>query len=847
MPAQCQIGEDKIMRFGWPLILSVAFAFGIAVAMFQYVVHDLPQLDSVADYRPPLASRVLDADGNVIGEFFTERRTLVVVSQLPAHVRNSFLAAEDADFYRHTGIDYFGIIRAVLNEIKYRLIGGQRIGGSTITQQTAKTMLLSRQRTYTRKIREFILAKRIEDTLNKDEILNLYLNQIYFGNGAYGIEEAARTYYGVAAKDLTLAQAASLASVPKSPNRINPLKDPERVRSRRDYVLDQMVVHGFASAHVVKAAKLESAAAKPSAQPYLNRAPYYTEEIRRILVAQFGEDEVYHGGLTIQTPVNMRIQIAAQNALRRGLRELDKRQGYRGPVTRLTKENQKQLRTILAEKMASLFKNNSVPRVWDLSLLTSEQLAQNWDEAGQLIKTVVLEPGAILAGLVKTVSNANKTVTIDLGKQNATLPFSKMTWARSFNVTKYTPPPKVPTDILQVGDIVLVKIDKVTPFIEVSLEQKPLVEGAIAVIDPHNHRVLAMVGGYDFFSSSFNRATQAKRQSGSSFKPFIYATAINSLAVTAATLITDAPKVYGDGQNSAQWKPKNSTGKFLGDITVHSCLVSSVNTCSITLLERVGIDAVRKLATDVGVLTDQTPLPRDLTIALGSGEAIPLAHINAYAIFPNGGQYEPPVLIEKVISRDGKILFEAPVIEPVQAITPQAAYVMTNIMRGLMNGAGRRATGLSVALAGKTGTTNEFRSAWFVGFSQDLVAGVYIGFDNNQILGMSEYGARAAMPIWGYMMQDALQVIPAREFVQPEGVVWRLIDPQTGLLAKNAVYDPAVAENQFADESEVQLGAAERPKGAVLEAFIEGTEPTKSAGDSGPPPLELYDVGGLKP
>ncbi len=834
------------MRFGWPFILSIAFVFGIAFAMFQYVVHDLPQLDSIEDYRPPLASRVLDAEGNLIGEFFTERRTLVVVSQLPAHVKNSFLAAEDADFYRHTGIDYFGILRALLNEIKYKLIGGQRMGGSTITQQTAKTMLLSRQRTYTRKIREFILAKRIEDTLNKDEILNLYLNQIYFGNGAYGIEEAARTYYGVAAKDLTLGQAAALASVPKSPNRINPLKDPGRVKARRDYVLDQMAVHGFASQHVVQAAKHEPVAAKPFSQPYLNRAPYYTEEIRRILVAQFGEDEVYHGGLTIHTPVNMRIQIAAQNALRTGLRELDKRQGYRGPVARLDQETQNQLKTALAEKKETFFQNKNAAKVWDLSLLTSEHLAQNFDEAFATIRVVPLQPGAIIAGLVKTVSNVNKNVIIDLGRQSGTLPFSKMTWARSFNTVKYTPSPKVPSDVLKAGDIVLVKVDKVSPFIEVSLEQKPLVEGAIAAIEPHSHRVLAMVGGYDFSTSSFNRVTQAKRQPGSSFKPFVYATAINSQAATAATLITDAPKVYGDGQNNSQWKPKNSTGKFRGDITVHSCLVSSVNTCSITLLERVGIDAVRKLAADAGELTEETPLPRDLTIALGSGEVIPLAHFNAYAIFPNGGQYAPPVLIEKVISRDGKVLYEAPAIEPKQVISPQAAYVMTNIMRGLMNGAGRRTTGLTAPLAGKTGTTNEFRSAWFVGFSQDLVAGVYVGFDNNLNLGMNEYGAIAAMPIWGYLMREAINVIPPREFVQPEGVVWRLIDPQTGLLTNNAAYDPATSENQLADESEVQ-SETDRPKGAVLEVFIQGTEPTKSAGDSGPPPLELYDVGGLRP
>lgn len=807
------------------LMIGLTFAFGIGFAGFFYVVNDLPRLDSIEDYRPPLASRVFDSEGHLIAEFFTEKRTLVPVSELPDHVKNVFLAAEDADFYQHKGIDYWGMFRAGLNEIKYKLIGGQRMGGSTITQQTAKTMLLSRQKTYTRKLREFILAKRIEDALSKEEILNLYLNQIYFGNGAYGIEEAARTYYGVGAKELTLGQAAALASAPKSPNRINPKKDPTRVKIRRDWVLDQMLVHGFASERAIRLAKTEPVAATTTPEPYLGRAPYYTEEVRRILLAQFGEETLYHDGLVIYTPINIRLQIAASSALRRGLRHVDKRNGYRGPILRLGSEERKMLLSSLREQKKTLFRSPSL--AWDLSHLNPNALKQDFDEAIKTIPVVHLKSGEIIGGLVKQVSVDTKTVTVDLGHIEGKLPFAKMAWASR----------QAPQNLLKVGDIVLVQIDKAGAQPELSLEQIPLVEGAIAAIEPHTHRVLAMVGGYDFLTSSFNRATQAKRQPGSSFKPFVYATAINKGIVTPATLITDAPKVFVDSEN--EWKPKNSTQQFLGDITLHSCLIRSVNTCSITILERVGINAVRELAANAGELTDKTPMPRDMTLALGTGEVTLLQHANAYTIFPNGGQYEPPVLIEKVVARDGQILYEAPKVEPREVITPASAYVMTNMMRGLMASSGRRITGLTEPLAGKTGTTNQYRSAWFMGYSQDLVAGVYVGFDDNRSIGNNAYGAVVALPIWGDFMRNALTVIPAREFTQPEGVVWKLIDPKTGLLAsKNAVYDPNAASEMNSDESETPVVSTS----PIMETFVEGTEPTQNSDDGAPPPLELFDM-----
>lgn len=765
--------------------MGLAFSIGIGFAVIQIILHDLPTLSGVEEYKPYQTSRVLDASNNLIAEFYVEKRTTIPVKSLPLLVKNSFLAAEDADFYKHQGIDYFGILRAILNEVKYQLIGGQRVGGSTITQQTAKTMLLTRQRTYTRKIKEFILAKRIEDALTKDEILNLYLNQIYFGNGAYGLEEAAQTYYSVSAKDLTLSQAASLASVPKSPNKINPIKDPERVRQRRDYVLEQMVTHGFITEAQAYKARLEPILVKTRTYPYLNKAPYFAEEVRRFLVEQLGEDALYKDGLTIHTGLNAPMQVAANEALKWGLRVLDKRQGYRGPVARLPSDD--------AQQTADRIRESKTP----------------------------VEAATLMMGVVKNISSAKQEATVDLGASaRGVLPLKNALWARPFNPEQYTPVPKSLTSVLKVGDIIWVRVDKVAPSIELSLEQRPLVEGALVAIHPESHRVMAMVGGYDFATSNYNRATQSKRQPGSSFKPFVYATGIDEGVVTPATIINDEPKEFD------QWKPKNATGKFLGEITLRTCLLISVNICSITIMEKVGIGPVLDLVERAGEVTEQTPMPRDLTLALGSGEVIPMLHVNAYSIFPNAGQVGKPILIDKVTAPGGKILYQAtPETHPV--IKASSAFVMTNLMRGLMSSAGRRITGLTAPLAGKTGTTNEFRSAWFLGFSQDIVAGVYVGFDDNRSLGINEYGARAALPIWGQFMQKALTIIPAREFVQPEGIVWRLIDQQTGEVASSSeVYDPDAAASLPTDESEsVDPDAPKKPKPPVMEAFVEGTEP----------------------
>lgn len=836
----------KILKRLFWFLFIISVVSGLALTAFVvYLTHDLPQLDHIEDYRPPQVTRVFDNQGHIIAEFFIEKRTLVNVAELPPHVKYAFIAAEDADFYHHKGIDYVGVLRAILNEVKYKVVGGQRLGGSTITQQTAKLMLLTSKKTYTRKIREMILAHRIEEVLSKDEILNIYLNQIYFGNGAWGVEEAALSYYGVPAKSLTLGQAAALASVPKSPNSLNPRNDTERARARRDYVLDQMVTNRFISQAYAQAARKEPIAAKENPNPYLNIAPYFAEEIRRQLVDKFGEEAVLYRGLRVYTSLDSDLQAAANVSMSTGLRALDKRQGYRGPLARPEHGKLATIRSTLAATKKTQFPKDS-GLVWNLKEFAKHIKDADLNAAAKKISVERATRGKTIAAIVKSVSNDTKSATIDLGGCEGYLPINRMSWARPFNIEHYTKAPNLPSDVLKSGDIILVKIEDEGSTPTVSLDQDPLASGALVSLDVHTGGVLSLVGGLDFETSQFNRATQAKRQPGSSFKPFIYSTAIDKQKVTAATIITDAPKVFYEANDGENWKPKNNTGRFLGDITVRTCLTRSVNTCSISLLEMLGIDTVRDTAAKAGLLTDKTPFPRDMTLALGTAEVLPIDMVNAYRIFPNGGVYSPYVLYNKVVGPKGEVLFESKVTESRQVISPGAAYITTNILQGLMRGVGKSVTGLTQPLAGKTGTTNQYRNAWFLGYSQDVATGVYVGFDNNQSLGPSEYGYRAALPIWGQFMTAAMKRYPAPEFTVPQGIVWRLIDQKSGLLA-GSDYSLDNDDDTSTANGDENADAAPIKRGIVREAFIEGTQPTRSQSQFGPPPLEAIESGAIAP
>ena len=821
-----------------------AFSVGAGAAALLLFAQTLPDLNSLEDYRPPVTSDVYDTHGNVVARFYSERRTVVPVERIPAHVKNAFIAAEDSNFYQHEGIDFMAVFASVLNEIKVKLVGGSRRGGSTITQQTAKTFLLSPEQTYSRKLKEMLLAKKIEDELTKDEILHLYLNQIYFGHGAYGVEEAARTYYGTGVSELTLGQAAALASIPKSPNRINPFADPARVRARRAYVLEQMVKNDLASRKNAETAAKEPVRMTVEPPEYLNSAPYYAEAIRRQLSERYGSELVNQGGLKVYAALDARLQVAATEALQQGLREVDKRQGWRGPLVRLDADERKKLLAALDEEKKRRFPVAEVPElssevkiegrpIWDLGKLRTANVKkylsrsegksmsdETGSEEGEFserypamtrVRTLKLKKDRIVAGVVTRVDNTAKKARVDLGTIDAVIPFSSMQWARAFSPTKSTAAPKKPSDVLRKGDVVLVRILKwrvgqkdknnrpLAPWLEGALEQEPQVEGAFVAVDPHDHRVLALVGGYDFSRSKFNRATQAKRQPGSAFKPFIYGLGIESKKFTpvgfydaaGSRLITDAPKVFFDRWTGKKWAPKNSGARFRGDISLRTCLTHSVNTCSITILEELGVDPVLKLAEAVGLSSAESPFPRNLTLALGTGETQPLGLVNAYSIFPNGGSWAPPVLIEKVKDRDGSML-EVAKNEAVRIISPAAAYVMSDLMKSVVeNGTARRAKALGRPVAGKTGTTNLARSVWFMGFTPDIVAGAYVGFDDNDPLGPREYGGKAALPIWLNFMRKAVAQAPERDFEIPEGVVRRAVDVKTGLLVDTRPPSPA--------------------------------------------------------
>lgn len=885
-------------------VLLGAFAAGGVAAHLAVLSRELPDLSSMADYQPPVTSKVFDANGNLVARFYEERRTVVPIERVPLHVRNAFISAEDEDFYNHEGIDYLAIVRCSLKQVKHKLIGGAQCGGSTITQQTAQTFLLSMEHNYSNKVKKLLLAKVIEEKLTKDQILFLYLNQIYFGNGAYGIEEAARTYYGVGVEKLTLGQAAALASVPKSPNRINPLADPARVRFRRAYVLNQMVKNGLIKQEEADKANQEPVRKDVEAPEYLDIAPYYAEAIRRSLAERgdIGAEEVTRGGLTVYAALDGRLQKAANAAVQKGLRELDKRQGYRGPV-RLDPDEAKELLELFEAERARRFPPEETPElkkdellgrpIWDLSGLTADGLRRTLksvahqepdddaeeDEGDEKpatvrplaplrgVKSATARIGAIVGGVVQKIDGPGKSASVDLGTIQAVLPMSGMTWARPFDPDKTTTKPRAPGDVLKRGDVVLVKLEKVVPAtrkeparLEVSLEQEPKVEGALVAVDPTTRRVLALVGGYDFQRSSFNRATQALRQPGSSFKPFIYASGIetklfnsvgyldvNPDGTRSQRLITDAPKVFFDKWTAKPWKPENSNSRFLGDITLRTCLTHSVNTCSISILERVGVDPVLELAKQVHLSTDAHPFPQNLSLALGTGEVIPLDLVNAYTIFPGEGRWAPPVLVEKVKRPNGEVL-EIARPEPVQVISPQTAYIMSDLMKSVVeSGTATRARDLGRPVAGKTGTTNKARSVWFVGFTPDIVAGVYVGFDNNDSLGRSESGGRASVPIWLEFMKEATRELPSRDFVPAEGVVRKSIDSANGLLAtaEDGLAPGTLPEPTFNDDGDPIPTVL--PKGIIAEAFVAGTEPTQTAEDAPPPPLEEIEKGGLGP
>lgn len=731
----------------------------------------MPKLDALSEYKPKITTRIYSADGRLIGEVFKERRSVVPIDSIPKHVKQAFIAAEDAEFERHQGLDYAGMLRAL---VKLVFSGGEtRQGGSTITQQVIKTFLLTPEKTLSRKAKEIVLARRLEKRLKKDEILYLYLTQIYFGHGRYGVEEASRYYFGKGVAEIDLAEAALLAALPKAPEEYSPVKHPEKARRRRDeYVLPQMArIGAITREQALKLAAEPIRLSRDIGREAVGSAPEVVDLVKDELKKRFGDPQMYEVGLEVRTTIDSRLQEAARDALEQGLRELDGRHGYRRPVHRLP-----------------LKKGEAKPSDKALAAWMAKQRAAIGKQLGGA-ETPSL--GKVYEALVTAVHDADPHLEAELGKIPLRVALA--------GEERYNPGDTKPSERFRIGDVVRVRLTgtaRAEGHADAVLELGP--QAAFVAIDPATREIKALVGGYGFQPGAFNRATRAQRQPGSSFKPFVYGAALESGRYTPASVVNDAPEVF------ALWKPQNSHHDFRGPIRLRPALAASINTIAIKLLADVGIEPVRAFAARVGIKSE---IASDLSIALGSSVVTPLEHTNAYATFAAGGRYSPPVLITSI---GGETLGRP---EATDAIRPEVAYVMTSLMQSVISeGTGRAAARLGRPLAGKTGTSNGGRDAWFVGYAPDLVAGAWVGFDDMRPLGKGEEGSKAALPIWIRFMQKALAKRPAVPFAQPAAVMVQRIDPATGLVAREGQAD------------------------ALEEVFVEGTAPTQVAPEAGQAP-----------
>ncbi|MFO1070071.1 MAG: penicillin-binding protein 1A [Geminicoccaceae bacterium] len=769
------------------VVLVVLGGVGLVWALRSYS-GDLPAIDELADYRPPTVSRIHAGDGRLLAEYAREKRVFVPIDAIPDLVKQAFIAAEDQNFYRHPGIDPMGIARAALTNLERWGSDQRPQGASTITQQVAKNFLVGNEMSIDRKIKEAILAWRIERVFSKDQILELYLNDIFLGNRSYGVAAAALNYFDKSLADLTVAEAAFLGGLPKAPGRYDPVRDPEAAKIRRDYVIGRMEADGYIDRATAEAARAEPITLSRREPEAFARADFFTETVRRQLVAEFGEAGFYEGGLSVRTTVDPRLQAIADAALRRGLAAYDRRHGWRGPV----------------------------------GTIGIDPATGDWRAALD-----GFDPGFEL-------DSWRLAVVLDSGKGEAQLGFTdgsedrlgldEVTWARAVD-TEGNVGPKVKrvADVLKPGDIVVVEWleDADGKPGRWTLRQRPAVEGAIVALNPHSGRLLALSGGFSYRQSKFDRATQARRQPGSSFKPFVYLAALEQ-GYTPASIIVDGPLTFDLGPGLGQWKPQNYSEKFYGPSTLRLGVEKSRNLMTVRLAQDIGMQKVVDLARRFDIGEGLQPY---LSGALGASE-VDLMHLTtAYAMLVNGGKRISPALIERIQDRNGRTVLRrdnrpcegctaeawsgqaAPVVvdnrETVE--DPRLAFQMVNILEGVVErGTAEAAKALGRPLAGKTGTTNDSKDAWFVGFSPDLVVGVWVGFDQPRSLGEKETGASAALPIWMDVMAQALKDEPPVPFRTPPGVSIVRVDAETGLLPGRST------------------------RTVIAEAFLPGTEPTSS-------------------
>jgi penicillin-binding protein 1A len=728
---------------GGGLVLGLIVFFSVVA----YYSRDLPTIDSLKNYRPPQISRVVDRKGRPIAEWFTERRTVVPMSKVPRVLVLSVLAAEDADFYRHAGMDYLGIVRALVRDLQH---GSNRQGASTITQQIVKTMLLSPERKYSRKIRELILARRLEHELSKDEILSLYLNHINFGHGRYGVEEASRFYFDKHVDELNLREASLIAGIPQSPTRLSPITHPDAARKRQLYVLSQLESKRVQywddlSVEDIRDARENPAKLRSEPEP-AGIAPEVATLAREALVAQVGAEAAKQGGYSLETGVDLDLQAAARQALRNGLTRIDERQHLQAPL----KAPKKPAKLAKIDKLVA---------------------GRNYD------------------AIVRGGDVASNELILDIGGHAA---------RASIKGLDRWNPKQLPADkFAEPGANVRVSLERIdaqdTPA-QARLMLGP--QGAVVVIDPRTRDVLALVGG-DEAIYGFNRATQAVRQPGSTWKPVEYALALEQRKFTPASVVLDAPEVYDE------WKPNNyETWRYTGAVRLREALAESINLVAVRVTAEITPQAVVNFAKQLGITSELDP---SLALALGASGVKPIELVNAYTTFAAGGLYEPPRLITRMRDPSGKEV-RPPERHPVQVMSPAGAYLITSMMTSVVQGGtGKAAMSLQRPIAGKTGTSNKVRDAWFVGFTPELVAGVWVGYDDLRGLGPRESGANSALPVWLEFMKGALKDTPAVDFPVPAGVEMAKIDPKSGKLAYDGQPD------------------------AIDEVFLEGTVPTETA------------------
>lgn len=780
---------------GWTVgaaLTGVVLGVGSIAGVFWYYGRDIEHVDvaAIRDYRPPQVTRIVARDGTVLGEIFSQRRTLIRFDEIPTHVVNAFLAAEDADFYNHEGMDYYGMARAALTNLE---AGRARQGASTITQQVVKNFLLSPERSFERKIQELILARRLEQALSKHEILELYLNEIFFGHGRYGVEEASKFYFGKSVREIDIGQAAILAALPKAPGKSTPLKEPEKAKARQIYVLEQMVANGFAQPRDVEAAIAGPMALNPSpeAGPGRADAQEFVDAAREFLLAKYGADRLDRLGATVTTTVDLDVQSKARVALFEGLVGLDHRQGYGHKIKPAKPKEQ----------------------------------------------TKVLDKGKVplaIAGVVPVVIQARTpAVPADMFAAKAG---DSDVLVHVPEGTRYDDPKLGHDEQFPPGGVTMVTITALAGTPEARAAGAPegsamgtIASGpqaAVVVAEAKTGEILAMIGGDHYRRGEFNRVLAAKRQPGSSFKPFIYGAALATEKFSAATLVSDSPEIY------EKWRPTNfEADEYRGDIRVRVALTFSVNTIAIKLLDAVGFEAAHAFTRAAGI---QAPLADNLALALGVSELTPRDLLTGYLTLARGGSYLDPTFIRSIdVPGEGTW---TPERAPEQRLRDDVVFVLTSMMTSVVQeGTGIGAKALKRPAAGKTGTSAEHRDAWFAGFTPDHVAVAWVGFDTPKKLGKSETGGRAALPIWLGAMKAASADTPVHGFVPPASVQVRTIDKRTGLLAPTEVSQP-----------DGTMGPP-KPEDVMEEYFVAGTEPVDVAEPAALPAgdalLDLYGDG----